>query len=80
MSLQVKRIKWLRSPSAWQSEQSWRQKRHAANEQSRNMASNAISMLSSAASNQILGSGSLAAKIASDRIKSEAQAKLDTLA
>lgn len=75
--LQVKKMNWIRTPSAYQSLQTWRAKRQAAAAEFQNASSTASNAFSAVWSNQINGSGELAANAAMKRISAEGKAKLD---
>ena len=73
---QVKKMNCMRTPSAYQSLQTWRAKRQAAVQDFQTASSLASNAFASVASNQISGSGELAANAAMKRITAEGKAKL----
>lgn len=75
--IQLKKMNWVRTPSAYQSLQTWRAKRQAALEEFASMSSATASAFSTAWTNQINGLGELAAQQAMQRISAEGQAKIN---
>jgi hypothetical protein len=71
--LSVKRFNWLRSPSAWQSTQAWRERQQAARENFEAANSAASSTFAAASTNLVTGLGSIAATIAAQRAQQQAQ-------
>ncbi len=76
--IQIKKMNWIRSPSAYESLQTWRTKRQAAIAEFESISSATISAFSTAWSNKISGMGNLAADAALKRISAEGKAKIDT--
>lgn len=74
---QVKKMNWMRTPSAYDSMQSWRAKRQAAVQEFENLAMATASAFGAVWSNQIHGQGELAANAALKRISAEGKAKID---
>lgn len=74
---QVKKMNWMRMPSAYEGMQAWRAKRQAAVQEFENLAIATASAFSAVWSNQINGSGELAANAALKRISAEGKAKID---
>ena len=75
--IQIKKMNWVRQPSAYASMQSWRAKRQAALQEFQSLASGTASAFGAAWSNQINGLGELAAQQAMKRISAEGKAKID---
>lgn len=75
--IQLKKMNWVRSQSAYDSLQTWRAKRQAAVAEFESTASATASAFSTAWSNQISGLGELAANQALARISAEGQAKIN---
>ncbi|HEX2216600.1 MAG TPA: hypothetical protein VHG27_07925 [Xanthobacteraceae bacterium] len=80
MAGEIKRMNWLRKPSAWETAQAWREQRRIMVERFQAEAQSASASFGSAWSSQIAGVGELAIKMASARLEAAAKAKLDTLA
>jgi len=74
---QVRKMNWMRTPSAYQSLQTWRAKRQAAVQDFQNASAAMSNGFTAAWSNQISGSGELAANAAMKRITAEGKARLD---
>ena len=74
---QIKKMNWVRQQSAYDSMQAWRAKRQAAVQEFETLATATASAFSTAWSNQINGSGELAANAALKRISEQGKAKID---
>lgn len=77
MAVQAKRFNWIRSPSTWESVQSWRQKRADMRATFESASSDAVSRFGAAWSAQISGSVTIAAQAGLDRINAAVKAKTD---
>jgi hypothetical protein len=71
---QIRRIKWYKSPSAWESAKAWREARRAMVSKFQDSAQTANAAFSNAWSSQITGSASLAANAAIARSQNEIKA------
>jgi hypothetical protein len=80
MAIPSKKFNWVRSPSAWQQAQAWREKRRAMVEQFQNNATMLSDGFYTAQQDKIMGTASLAAEAAGARIQAKIKAKLDTFA
>jgi hypothetical protein len=80
MVAQVKRFNWVQTASNWETFQGWQDRRKAMRTDFENTNSVALSGFATAWSNQISGSGDLAANAALARITAAAKAKLDKTA
>ena len=77
----IRRFNWLRSPSAWQSSQAWRERQQAARENFEATNSGASSAFASAATAFVSGMGDITTQVAIKRIQAERAAKaFNTLA
>lgn len=75
--IQIKKMNWVRTPSAYESLQTWRAKRQAAVAEFETLASSTASAFGAAWSNQISGLSDLAANAAMTRISAEGKAKIE---
>jgi hypothetical protein len=80
MAIQAKRFNWIRSPGAWETMQSWQQKRADMRASFESSSSDAVSRFGAAWSSQITGSATIAAQAGLDRVKAAVKAKTDMLA
>ena len=77
----IRRFNWVRSPSAWQSAQGWRERQQAARENFEATNSGASSAFASAATAFVSGMGDITTQVAIKRIQAERTAKaFNTLA
>jgi hypothetical protein len=75
-SVGYKRLNWVRSPSAWQANQAWRERQAAARENFEAASSSANSAFANANINLVAGLGQIAATVASRRMQNERIAKV----
>ncbi len=80
MAVQVKRFSWVRSYTAWEQTQRWRERRAALRSDFELANQTLANGFATATSNVIQGQGTLAAQQALARIEAAAKAKLDTSA
>jgi len=71
----IRRFNWLRSPSAWQSAQAWRERQQGARENFEATNSGASSAFASAATAFVSGMGDITTQVAIKRIQAERTAK-----
>jgi hypothetical protein len=72
--IQLRRIKWLRTPSAWEQTKAWREARKEMMARFQQSAADATSSFTSAWQNKITGTATLAAQAAIDRSNAEIKA------
>lgn len=77
-SIQIKRMGWIRMPTAWEQTLQWREKQARIKERMANLSA-AASGFSDAALNNISESGALAVKAAIARNQAAAKAKAEAL-
>ena len=77
-SIQIKRMGWIRMPTAWEQTMQWKDKMQCSAERMEKLNA-ANSGFSSAALNHISESGALAVKMAIARNQAEAKAKADEI-
>jgi hypothetical protein len=78
-SIQIKRMGWIRMPTAWEQTMQWKEKQARVKERMEKLSADA-SGLSSAAQNHIQQSGALAVQAAIDRNAAAAKARAAALA
>jgi hypothetical protein len=74
-SIQIKRMRWIRMPTAWEQTMQWREKQQRVKERMAQLEA-ASAGLNAAAQNFISESGALAVKMAIARNQAEAKAKV----
>jgi hypothetical protein len=79
MAITLKKMNWLRSPSAWEDAQAWRERRQASRDKFEAAASQASNGLFGAAVSQTQGLATLAAQIANQRVSESARQKLSAV-
>jgi len=79
MAIQRKRFNWVRSATAWERIQGWRERRAAMREQFESASAALTNGISSVQTSQISGSVGLAVQTATKRVQSERQAKIAQL-
>jgi hypothetical protein len=78
-SIYTKKFSWLRTPTAWQQSQIWRERRQAMNAKFFQKSNNFIAGLAVAQADQISGTAQIVSQMAVARIQAEAKAKFDSL-
>lgn len=77
--IQIKRIKWLRTPTAWETTKAWREHRKAMMAKFQQEADDATSAFTGAWMNKITGTTDLAAQVLTKRVQAEIAAKADAI-
>jgi hypothetical protein len=77
MAVEGKRFNWVRSPGAWESVQTWREKRAAMRANFEASSADAVSRFGAALTAQTSGSATIAGQTALDRINAAVKARLD---
>lgn len=79
MSIQIKRMNWVRNRSAWEQQQAWQKRREANRQIYEQNKSAAISAFGNAFTGQINGIGEIAIQMAARRIQAATDAKTKEL-
>jgi hypothetical protein len=74
-TIQTRKMNWIRTPTAWEQNVAWKEKRAAAREKFEAQATAFVNGLSTAWSNQITGAGTIAIQAATDRVNAAYTAK-----
>jgi hypothetical protein len=75
-NLVVSRFSWVRSPSAWRQTEAWRARQQEVRDNFEAAHSAANTSLYSASLNLVTGLGTIAAKIANQRVQAQAVARV----
>jgi hypothetical protein len=78
-SIQWSKPSWVKTPTAWQQAQLWRQKRQLAFEQFQNTTDSFVAGVATAQADEISGSTNIAIQLAVTRIQAAGKAKVEQL-
>ncbi len=75
----VKRFNWIREPTGWQRLQKWRANHANVSQQAMNYGTSASNAFANAEANMASGMATIAAKVANQRVQSQASASRNSL-
>lgn len=75
----VKRFNWIREPTGWQRVQQWRATHAKVSQQAMDYGTSASNAFANAQANMAMGMATIAAKVANQRVQSQAAASRNQL-